>query len=93
MRSTAYRNDLVEGGLHSISLGADLGWRAHITGTGGLRKETAVAVGARPADLRWYSADLDCRITQAWLLLVSVETSEGDVEKSTQVYTSAVYRF
>jgi len=93
VRSTAYRNDLVEGGLHSFSLGSDLGWRAHLTGTAGLRKETASAIGARPADLRWYSADLDCRITQAWLLLVSVETSEGDVEKSTQVYSSAVYRF
>jgi hypothetical protein len=93
VRSTAYRNDLVEGGLHSFSLGADLGWRAHLTGTAGLRKETAAATGARPADLRWYSVDLDCRLTQAWLLLVSAETSEGDVEKSTQVYTSAVYRF
>jgi hypothetical protein len=92
-RSTAYRNDLVEGGLHSVSLGSDLGWRAHVGLTGGLRKESAAAVGARPADLRWYSVDLDCRISRAWLLLVSAEVSNGDVEESTQVYTSAVYRF
>ena len=39
------------------------------------------------------SLDLDMRLSRAWYALVSVERSDGDVERNASVHASIVYRF
>jgi len=93
LRSTAYRSDTVEGWLHSAGAGADLGDRLHLELGGGLRDETDRVSSLRRNDLHWISVDLDVRMTRTWVLLLSGERSDGEEEKNSQIYASALYRF
>jgi hypothetical protein len=93
MRSTYYENDMVEGWLHSAGTGASLGSRLHVDVGGGLREDTTLLAVTTRNRVRWYSLDADCRVTRGWALLLSLERSRGDDQRTDQVYASALYRF
>ena len=44
-------------------------------------------------DLHWYSADVDYRLTRLWVLLLSLERTEGESERSRQIFVTGLYRF
>jgi hypothetical protein len=91
VRSTAYRSEVERGWLHSATAGFALG-PAHLELNGGIRRDAAN--GLVPAEeVLWWGVDTDFRLSGAWMLLLSTEASRSDLERSSQVYLNAIYRF
>ncbi|NNE44927.1 MAG: hypothetical protein HKN12_12030, partial [Gemmatimonadetes bacterium] len=93
LRSTGYRNETLSGWLHAVGVGLDVRNGIHADIGGGVRDESGLTRNAAADDIRWYSLDVDYRLTRAWFLLVSLErTLDADVS-SDQVFLSGLYRF
>ena len=92
-RHTLYTGPLAEGWLHVLSTGAPLGRTRRAEVHVGRRSETRFAGGETSASTMWFGADLDLGLAARWYLLLSVESTRGDLEGNDQVYTSLTYRF
>lgn len=92
-RSTGYSNERVEGWLHSVSAGVDLGPAVALQLTGGLRDEENLLNGFFDERVTWFGADLDVSLGRHWYLILSAERTDGDLEQVDQLYTSLTYRF
>ncbi len=44
-------------------------------------------------DTTWFGANLDLGLLPGWYLLLSAESTRGDVERNDQIYSSLTYRF
>ena len=92
-RGTYYTNDIVEGWLASLNSGIDLGKRVHLGLTGGVRDDTNLTDPDLGEQLTWYGLDLDLTPGRHWFMQLSVERTEGQLEKNDQAYVSTTYRF
>ncbi len=92
-RSTRYENDRVEGWLHSLSAGLQIGQRWHAALLGGLRDETNLFDSSLDDQVLWFGAEIDVLLGAGWYVSLSLERSDGDNEKIDQAYTSLAYRF
>ncbi|MCA9750926.1 MAG: hypothetical protein KC591_01950, partial [Gemmatimonadetes bacterium] len=91
IRSTLYRNDDLEGRLASLSASSNVTARLRLGATYGQRHEHRIAADT-DKDLNWKSVDLDYVISRSWILISSVEITNGDTERDTQYHASAIWR-
>lgn len=92
-RSTRYDNDLLEGWLHSLSAGVQVGKRIHLECTGGVREETGARSRALDDSVVWYGVDADFYLGKRWYAILSGERTDGDLEEYDLVYAGLTYRF
>lgn len=92
-RHTRYTNDLLEGWLHAVGMGVDLGARVRLGLTAGIRDEDDVAGFGATYRVNWYALDLDAPIGRHWFLSLSADRSDGDYEAIDQIYLTTSYRF
>lgn len=92
-RTTRYTNDRSEGWLHSVSAGLDLGERTHLDVSGGTQSETSSIAGTPDRSVQWLGLDVDVRLARRWLLLGSVQRTDGDDESNDQFELGLSWRF
>ena len=66
--------------------------RAHVSVSSGQRLEHILATDA-DSRLTWFFGSADVAVGRSWMLLGSVERSQGETEKTTQIHASAGWRF
>ena len=91
-RHTRFQTPLSEGWLHSFSCGTGLGSNRHLEAHTGMRNEEARNATALRTDTRWYGASLDIGVGRWLYLLLSGESTRGDIEKNDQYYLSLSYQ-
>ncbi len=92
-RHTRYTGPLADGWLHTVRAGGSIGRRNRLELHAGGKREDRFTGPETSAQTTWLGADLDLGIVTGWYLLLSGESTRGDVEKNDQVYTSLSYRF
>ncbi len=92
-RSSRYTNERVEGWLHSIDAGVDVGSHVHLSVGGGTRREDNLQTIPLQSSVNWYGIDADLTLGRSWYLLFSAERTDGDFEEIDQFYASLTYRF
>ncbi len=92
-RHTRYTGPLAEGWLHTVRAGGSIGRRNRLDLHAGGKREDRFTGPEASTRTTWFGADLDLGIVTGWYLLLSGESTRGDVEKNDQVYTSLSYRF
>lgn len=92
-RHTHYTNDLLDGWLHAVGIGVDLGARVRLGLTGGIRDEDDRTGFGTTSRVNWYAFDLDAPIGRRWFLTLSADRSDGDGEAIDQVYVTTTFRF
>lgn len=92
-RSSRYTNDRLEGWLHAVDLGVELGRRTHLRLGGGVRDEDDLAALIFGNRLTWYGFDVDLALGRHWYLIFSAERTDGDLEEVDQLYSTLTYRF
>lgn len=92
-RSTQYTNAQVEGWLHSVSMGMNLGRKVHVQLGGGVRDELPLQLPAVETRLTWKNVDFDFSLGRHWYFLISAERTESELDQNDQIYSSLTYRF
>lgn len=92
-RSSRYTNDYVEGWLHALDAGADLGRAAHLSLQGGRRSEDNLLTLPATSTIDWYGVDLDLTLGRSWYAILSVERTSSELEESDLFFSSLLYRF
>jgi len=92
-RGTHYVNGLMEGWLHALDAGMNLGSRHRLVLSGGVRDDRNLVNSQMDDRLTWMGLDLDFSLHRHWFLNLSGERTEGELEKNDQFYVSMSYRF
>lgn len=92
-RSTYFQSPNLDGWLHSLGFGFDLGSRWHLELSGGARLEhDALAIPAEQSIL-WGGLDLDMNVAGSWYLMLSANAEQGGPAATNQVYGGLSVRF
>jgi hypothetical protein len=92
-RSSRYTNERVEGWLHAVDAGIDVGSRTRVSVGGGTRREDHLQTIPLQSTVNWYGLDVDLALGKSWYLLFSGERTDGDLEQVDQFYSGVTYRF
>jgi len=92
-RSSRYTSERVEGWLHSLEAGMDLGSRTHLSLRGGTRSEDNLMTVPASSTIDWYGVDVDLTVGKSWYMIFSAERTDSELEESDQFFTSLLYRF
>jgi hypothetical protein len=92
-RGSYYTNEINQGSLQSLTSGVIITRQLRMTMMGGLRQDNAIATPDVQARLVWYGLGWDVSLGRHWFMQLSVERTDGELEKNDQLYFSTTYRF
>jgi hypothetical protein len=92
VRSTIYENERSDGYLASGSVSYQAAPILELGLSFGVRKESSKVSGVDD-NLNWFSVDIDVPLSPRWYANTSIESTNGDFEDSTQIYSSLTWRF
>ena len=92
-RTTWFTNDLVQGWIHSLSVGTQILDQVRMEVGGGIRDENAQTPGGSDDRLTWTSVMVDYALGRSWYASLSYDRSNSDTNPNDQYYSMLSYRF
>lgn len=93
LRTTYYKNQRIDGWLHSAALTFDPGGLIRLELSGGARTEHDPFAAPATTTALWIGSDIDVTIARAWYLMLSASAERGGLAPMSQVYTGFSVRF
>jgi hypothetical protein len=93
LRSSYFDRSTLQGWMHSGRVGTQFGSRLHLELGGGTRDEASVDHPGDTYMLTWTSLAIDYSLNRQIYLSLSGEHSNGEVDRTDQVFATTSYRF